>query len=310
MSEVTGLRLRATAHLPAHPCSAEAPACDDANGKDKPLKTPAALDAPVQGRYVSLVAAALLILMALVIGVAVGTVGTLQVLCTWNYPRLDEQVHKLITMMGLKVHIQINDEDYETVSSCTPDQPLVERRENVLDDETFEKVQACLIGHPMIKKNHLNPDGFNGTRGFVINFSSEGVDQFLNEDTFNCGDFHPLRPFFEAVRHPETNGFVMNVLVCDKPTTKDTMSVKDHVDDTLAHTKVRFLLLSQRSWNGWLLCFVLTVSHAFLSILSPSPIATAGYFVPRTHGVSHVCLSTAGHAGRPVGTDWQLDKVF
>jgi hypothetical protein len=103
---------------------------------------------------------------------------------------------------------------------------------------------AGLNGHPMITKNHLNPEGFSGTRGFVINFSTEGVDDFLAEGKFSCGDFNPLVPFFNASRHPETNGFVMNVLVCDKPTDPDALSVGEHVDDTLAHKKRRTQFLA------------------------------------------------------------------
>lgn len=54
---------------------------------------------------------------------------------------------------------------------------------------------------------------FNGTRGFVINFSLDGIDTFFGEEKFACDGFNPLRPFFDAARHPETNGFVMNVLI-------------------------------------------------------------------------------------------------
>lgn len=273
MSDATGLRRRASAHLPACPSTAKASAFD-ANGKDKILSKPTVLDASLRGRHVSFAAAAFVSLLALVLGIAIGTVGTIRVLCTWDYPRLDKQAHRLISAMGLKVHIQIGDEEEEDeiVSSCTADQPLVERRENVLDEETFKKVQACLVGHPMIKTNHLNPEGFNGTRGFVINFSGEGVDKFLNEDKFNCGDFHPLRPFFEAARHPETNGFVMNVLVCDKPTSTEVMSVGDHVDDTLAHTKVRSLFaLAAFKERPVFIRFMLTCLHAFHSVPSLSP---------------------------------------
>lgn len=236
MSDMTGLRQRHSVAAQVPDCP-KAPVCDDdMNGKDKVLSKPVALKSSAGWRFASLVRAAFPLLLTLVLGVAIGSVGTIQILFTWKYPVLDKHLHTLVSAMGIRVHIQIDD-DEDVISSCTADQPLVERRENVLDDETFKKVQACLIGHPMITTNHLNPEGFNGTRGFVINFSHKGVDKFLEEDKFNCGDFHPLRPFFEAARHPETNGFVMNVLVCDKPTTIDTLSVKDHVDDTLSHTK-------------------------------------------------------------------------
>jgi hypothetical protein len=45
--------------------------------------------------------------------------------------------------------------DVETVISCEPDQPLVERRDGVLDKETFEKVRDCTFrptGRPAVRR--------------------------------------------------------------------------------------------------------------------------------------------------------------
>jgi hypothetical protein len=98
-------------------------------------------------------------------------------------------------------------------------------------------MKECLVGHPRISNNSLNPEGFNGTRGFVIQFANDvGVDMFRNEKGFNCDNFNPLLPFFEKSRDPEANAFVMNVLVCDKPTNPSDVVVGSHVDDTLAHS--------------------------------------------------------------------------
>lgn len=248
MLEATGLRRRATGTAPSAPARSASPTSPMgvANDKEKVLlKAVDACHPATSRRFVSLLTMSFLVLVALVVGMGVGMVATIQVMCTWKYPRLDGHLHKIIGAMGLKVNIEIDegddeeDEEDEVINSCTKDQPLLERRENVLDADTFKKVQECLIDHPMITQNHLNPEGFNGTRGFVINFSGDGVDTFTNEKKFNCGNFNPLLPFFHAARHPETNGFVMNVLVCDKPTSIETMSVGEHVDDTLSHNKVR-----------------------------------------------------------------------
>jgi hypothetical protein len=245
----TGLRRRAVAGTPGHaPAPGSSPKAPIAEALGEPAVTLTKLQAaapvpartPLLRRAVPLPAVMLALVLALGVGMGLGTVGALKVLCTWDYPRLDAQMQKLMKVLGLRVNIEVldTDEDDVEVVSCTPDQPLVERRDGVLDPAVFAQVQECLTDHPKITKNHLNPNGFNGTRGFVINFSGDGVDTFREETKFNCGDFNPLLPFFDAARHPETNGFVMNVLVCDKPTDINVLSVGEHVDDTLAHNKV------------------------------------------------------------------------
>lgn len=252
-------------------------------------------------RRVSFPVAVSAILLALVIGAGLGMLGTVRVLCTWEHPMLDKKLQKLIYDLGYRVNISIlDDEDDDViVTSCTEGQPLLERRENVLDADTFKKVQECLTDHPMITKNHLNPDGFNGTRGFVINFSGEGVDTFTAETKFNCGEFNPLLPFFKAARHPETNGFVMNVLVCDKPTDAKTLSVGVHVDDTLAHNKVCLaypctlgLRVSRKIWQ------FLTSRFVFDTPLVDWPQFSC------THCLRHVRLCSRRYEGRGARASW------
>lgn len=192
-----------------------------------------------------MLAAAVLTAAAFAGGLTAGVVGTVTVMATQDYPWLDAQLGRVVARLGYEISVEVGAQanpsqpQPKPLTSCTADQPLVERRPGVLDAETFARVQACLTDHPMASENKLNPEGFNGTRGFVIGFSSLGVEQFLRESKFNCGDFNPLVPFFKAARQPETNGFVMNVLVCDQPTDKNTLSVGEHIDDTLTHMKVR-----------------------------------------------------------------------
>lgn len=187
------------------------------------------------------------IFIGALVGIAVGVVGSVKVIGTYDYPLLDQGMIKLIRYLDLHFSVDVKRGREEQIVSCTPDQPLVEKQEDLLDIDTFNKVKKCLVGHPQIKKNHLNPNGFNGTRGFVIKFGGEkGVDKFMHETKFNCDEFNPLIPFFEKGRHPEANGFVMNVLVCDKPSDKDKLVVKTHVDDTLGHTRPNSDFLAHR----------------------------------------------------------------
>lgn len=137
-----------------------------------------------------------------------------------------------------RVAVRFVDPPHKTIVSCTPEMPLVERYTDYMDPEVFSRMQQCLVGHPKITSNSLNPEGFVGTRGFVLRFSGEkGVERFYRVTKFNCGEdgFHPLIPFFERARHPDSNAFVLNVLVCDKPTSVDDLIVNTHVDDTLGH---------------------------------------------------------------------------
>lgn len=145
---------------------------------------------------------------------------------------------------GDEYYDDYDDEDEEdgpiefVVNSCAKDQPLYETFDDYMSPEMFARMQECLIDHPAISKNSLNDAGFNKTRGFVTRFGTEsGIARFFHEAKYLCSDgFNALTPFFNASRDPYANAFVMNVLVCDKPTNKDELVVGMHVDDTLAHT--------------------------------------------------------------------------
>lgn len=195
--------------------------------------------------------------LGLFVGILVGSWYTVAAIGSIKYPRVEKFVMKFSALQGLHFKVDAwggNDEngehgegngeeeeeedDEESVISCTKDQPLVEIANSALDAGVFKQMQDCLIGHPMITKNHLNPDGFSGTRGFVIKFANDvGAARFENETQFSCSGFNPLLPFFERARHPKANAFVMNVLVCDKPENTTELVVGTHVDDTLGHTK-------------------------------------------------------------------------
>lgn len=206
---------------------------------------------PPPQRGVSICTALLLcvfcIVGGLLTGLGFGVVGCVKVIGTYDYPLLDQGMIKLIRYLDLHFSVDVKGKPEEKIVSCTPDQPLVEKESDVFDEETFQKMKACLVNHPQIRRNHLNPSGFNGTRGFVIKFGGEkGIEKFLHETKFNCDDYNPLIPFFEKARHPKANGFVMNVLVCEKPSDREKLVVKTHVDDTLGHRRPNSDFLAHR----------------------------------------------------------------
>jgi len=119
--------------------------------------------------------------------------------------------------------------------STEKEQPMLEVNEHYLPEETFLKVAKCLVGHPAISSNPLDESAFSGTTGFATQFSGkEGVRKFLVETKFNCDDFNPLLPFYEAALDQNSTAFIMNVLVADMPRDGiEGMAVGKHVDNTL-----------------------------------------------------------------------------
>jgi hypothetical protein len=250
MLAATGLRRRSAAvdsSVTSADTSSDTAADAAANGKatsvnGKPAPAQPAVFASAPRRTVSCTAAVLLVLLGCVVGALLGglgaTVMTLRTIGTNDHPTLDRGIVFLIRRMGLRFSVQVgDDEEEEEIISCTKDQPLVERTPELLERPVFERMQKCLVGHPEIRTNHLS-DGFAGTRGFVIHFSGDaGVARFRSESKYNCGDFNPLVPFFDAAVTPGTNGYVMNILVCDQGTNSSSVVVKQHVDNTLRHKK-------------------------------------------------------------------------
>jgi hypothetical protein len=184
--------------------------------------------------------ALLLVLFGALAGGLGGAVMTLKTVGSNDHPTIDKGVVYLIGKLGLRFSVSLgddDDEDEEEIVSCTADQPLVERTPDLVPRRVFDHMQSCLVGHPEVRTNQLS-EGFAGTRGFVIHFSGDGgVARFRNETKYNCGDFNPLLPFFDAAHTPGTNGFVMNILVCDQGTNSSSVVVRQHVDNTLRHTK-------------------------------------------------------------------------
>lgn len=121
-------------------------------------------------------------------------------------------------------------------STCTEEQPLVWGKEKILDADTFGATRHCLTNHPMLHEKY-KAYGL-GTHGFAIHFLKDGVERFMSENRYNCGEFNPLIPFFQAARHADANGFVLRVFACDQSWSTNAVCLDTHLDENVYHNKV------------------------------------------------------------------------
>lgn len=129
------------------------------------------------------------------------------------------------------------------MQTCTADQPLVDIQDDFLPKTTFAELRDCLANHPL--SNELDDNNFNGTHGFVINFSAEGVPDFREHRHFAC-----LVPYFNTVRLPQSNAFVVNLLTCElasgvEDKAGNRIAVGTHIDNTVAIRSWRTFLAHQ-----------------------------------------------------------------
>ncbi|KAA8497502.1 hypothetical protein FVE85_5087 [Porphyridium purpureum] len=182
----------------------------------------------------SLGALVLSLFVGTLLGASFQTWFVLETMGSYEHPWMDSVIGQVIKTLDIPVMVTLREKEFVSTS---PDQPLSEIFPSYMDNDTFNKMRDCLIDHPHIQRNHLNPDGFKYTRGFVIKFSDLGIPKFRAETLFNCGSFNPLLPFFDKARDIRANGFVMNVLVADKPNNASELVVGRHVDNTLKHSR-------------------------------------------------------------------------
>lgn len=128
------------------------------------------------------------------------------------------------------------------IISCEASQPLVKVTDNFLDNNVFSKLSKCLEEHPLVLGNELDDSNFKGTRGFVIKFSEEGISDFRSHRYFEC-----LSPYFDAIRLPRTNAFVMNLLICELSdgNNPDRVAVGLHLDKKIGINSWRHFLAHQ-----------------------------------------------------------------
>jgi hypothetical protein len=117
--------------------------------------------------------------------------------------------------------------------TTTPEQPLTTRVEDYLSPWEFKRVRECALNHPKLRvRSTLNSAGFSKTRGFVIKFNNEGVEQFQTSPEYEC-----FASVFNGLRLPDTNAYVMNILLCElgdyDAYKADDLSVGLHLDTTV-----------------------------------------------------------------------------
>ena len=113
------------------------------------------------------------------------------------------------------------------------DAPLTTTRDAYLSPWKFEALKQCALTHPKLRvKGGLNDNGFSKTRGFVVKFNTEGVDEFKAKEEYAC-----FRDVFDDIRLPDANAFVMNILLCElgdyDQYNADELSVGLHLDTTV-----------------------------------------------------------------------------
>eukprot|EP00277_Geminigera_cryophila_P006429 CAMPEP_0179429904 /NCGR_PEP_ID=MMETSP0799-20121207/15168_1 /TAXON_ID=46947 /ORGANISM="Geminigera cryophila, Strain CCMP2564" /LENGTH=215 /DNA_ID=CAMNT_0021206049 /DNA_START=246 /DNA_END=893 /DNA_ORIENTATION=- len=124
--------------------------------------------------------------------------------------------------------------------------------------DVFADMQECLANHPLTGGAVLGQTAFAKTRGFVIAFNREGIEQFKHDVRFEC-----LYPYFERAVLEEANAWVLNLLICHEPTYASDVVVRLHLDDTLrthwifhswlAHqVNVLYVTVPQDMMGGWL----------------------------------------------------------
>ena len=115
--------------------------------------------------------------------------------------------------------------------------PLVQVERGFLEEQDWAEVQSCFVKHPQLlemdNSASLDSGSFAGTRGFVVKFNKDGLDRFLTHDVYGC-----FRNVFQRLRHPDSNAWVFNALLCPEQTEADvrenTLAVGLHVDQTIA----------------------------------------------------------------------------
>jgi hypothetical protein len=240
----------------------------------------AARSARFPGKFMILASSC--IVAGFLLGAIVSVIGTVHVLGTYDYPALSQWLSAVFNFFDIHIDVHIPEKH---ISSCRAEQPLVQMKENFMDADVFSEMKECLVGHPRISKNSLNPDGFNGTRGFVIQFANDaGVKMFRDEKGFDCNNFNPLVPFFDKSRDPEANAFVINVLVCDKPSSPSDVVVGSHVDDTLAHSAPGITFLAH-AVSVLYISVPPDMSGGELELLGPAPSEDV---VPEDFEIQHV----------------------
>jgi hypothetical protein len=111
-------------------------------------------------------------------------------------------------------------------------QALVLQETNFLPEDIFGSLQTIgAENNTLVADNKLSLGAFSDTKGFVVRFSISGLDHVRAHP-----EIEKFLPYFERVRIPEANAWVMNLLICEPGTAGDV--VKPHLDNSLETSSV------------------------------------------------------------------------
>lgn len=79
--------------------------------------------------------------------------------------------------------------------------------DNAMPDDEFADLQKCLRDHPMRHSNVNNEATFGATKGFIVSFSEEGIQELEKDKNFAC-----LVPYFQRHRLPVANAWILNMV--------------------------------------------------------------------------------------------------
>mmetsp|Transcript_50312 Transcript_50312/g.98423 ORF Transcript_50312/g.98423 Transcript_50312/m.98423 type:complete len:320 (-) Transcript_50312:577-1536(-) len=117
--------------------------------------------------------------------------------------------------------------------STPPRSPLVVAERDFFPAAAASALAACASGRPSRRSENGGGLGnaFSGTSGFVLEFNSGGIPDLGADGRFSC-----LAPYFDAVRDPDANAWVLNVVVChaSPPDDPDAPPISWHVDQSIS----------------------------------------------------------------------------
>lgn len=160
-------------------------------------------------RTVSFRCLSLLVASSRITGVLIGVI--VSVTCfvhavgTYDFPSLSSALGRVFAFFDISVDMSVPE---RSIVSCLRSQPLSFSKEEFMEAEVFSKMKNMHRRAPV------------------------DIEEFI--------EFYRVQWYARhchSARHPEADAFVMNVLVCDKPTDTGKLVVGSLVDDTLEYSK-------------------------------------------------------------------------
>lgn len=114
------------------------------------------------------------------------------------------------------------------VRNANRSQPILQYMDNALPDDEFLALQVCMREHPMRHSNANDGKTFAGTKGFVLSFNEDGIEELERNGLFKC-----MAPFFHRHRVPVANAWVLNMVWADVTAYDRSFAIERHTDNAL-----------------------------------------------------------------------------